>query len=406
MRYGVVIFDDMYRAKVGGVKKTPGTDGWASIEGSPAKRIKSVSELDSDVKWWTNCEFTDFLGLGLHKHPNILFSGFLRTEMRAIAYDLGCGVDQVSADKSAVALAVVFSRVMRLAVTLLGFNPDGGGMGAVSLGELLSKRTAGKAKMGQEINAAMQHAYQPWTSLTQRLKKDWKSVTLRKPRYIHAGDVLSLPVPGEHRWKYVDSTRLPEGAMERIDWVVGHEMPVLANVIVRPRRGDYSDLISYGAGATVTRSWVCQPELMFLSQYCEIEIVGVFVCEAGYEHQKELDSFPSLGDFSTASFSLGLLMDCFWTGLASPRMTTTAMKMFVPRAAWYRAMDRIILFSDAARLKNAGFLISGYGNGSVLVCYPPGATEDLIAMADEVGLDVPTTKFAEVRTEVRLGADE
>lgn len=405
MRFGAVIFDDVYRKSVGARKGTS-TNGWCSIDGKPARRIVSISELESDVKWWTNLEFGDFMSAMLGRHPNVFFSGFLRTEFKALSYELGCGVEQLAADKCVQVMATIFGRVMRLSVGMLKINLEATPVGTASLTDMISARNPSKNKIPDEANSALQHAYQVWTSITQRLPKDWKSVTLRRPRYAHAIDILSTEVPSEHRWKYVDSSRLPTAQAERLDWIIGHDLPALVNVVVKPRRGDYMELINYNGGATLTRSWVCQPELLFLSQFCDIEIIGAFVCEAGFEHQKETDAFPSLGDFSTASFSLGLVTESFWMSLANPRLTMAKKRFYLPRAVWYRAMDRITMFTDAAKLKSVGFQISGYGNGSVLVCYPHGATEQLINAADELGLDMPTTKFAEVRTEVRLSSDE
>jgi len=405
MRCGVVLFDDVFR-KTTGARKRASTDGWASIDGLPAKRIVSISELDSDVKWWTNFDFTDFNAHYLSRHPNIFFSGFLRSELKSISQDIGCGVEMEAADRSVQMLSTLFSRVMRFSVKTLGINLESGGVGVKTLSDFISARTVSKNKLGDELNAAMTKAYQAWTSTTQRLPKDWKGALLRRPRYAHAIDVLSSPVPSEHRWKYINSARLPADAGQRVEWCINCDLPILANVIVKPRRGDFSHIISYNAGATTSRDWVCQPELLLLTQFCDIEIIGVFVCEAGFEHQKEIDSFPSLGDFSQASYTLGLVAENFWVAMGNPRVASTGKKYYIPRAVWYRAMDRISMFMSAASLHSKGFQVSGYGNGSVMVCYPAGATEDLIAVSNELGLDIPVTKFSEVRTEVRLDSDE
>lgn len=405
MRCGVVLFDDVFR-KTTGARKRASTEGWASIDGGPSKRVVTIGELESDVKWWTNFDFTDFNAHFLGRHPNIFFSGFLRTELKSIAQEIGCGVELEAADRSAQMMSTLFGRIMRLAAKTLNINLESGGVGVRTLCDFISARTVSKNKLGDELNAALQHGYQAWTSVTQRLPRDWKSATLRKPRYAHALDVLSTPVPGEHRWRYVNNNRLPVEQQDRLDWCLASEYPVLANVVVKPHRSDFSNIISYNSGSTVTRSWVSQPELLFLTQFCDVEIIGVFLCEAGFEHQKEIDTFPSLGDFSLASYSLGLISENLWVSMANPRTTSTGQKYYIPRAVWYRAMDRLTMFMYAAKLQTQGFQISGYGNGSVIVCYPAGATEDLIEAAGELGLDVPVTKFSEVRTEVRLNGDE
>lgn len=405
MRFGVVLFDDVFR-KSTGARKRATTDGWASIEGKAPRRIVSTSELESDVKWWTNFDFTDFNANFLGRHPNIFFSGFLRTELKSIAQELGGGVEQLSADRSAQVMSTLFSRVMRMAISTLKINLEGGGLGIKTMSDFIAGRAVNKNKIPDEINSALKHGYQAWSSVTRSLPREWKSATLRRPRYLHALEVLSTPVPSEHRWNYVNNTRLPVANSDRIDWCIGHDLPVLANVVVKPRRGDYTNIINYNAGSTLTRSWVCQPELLFLSQFCDIEVVGAFACDAGFEHQKEIEQFPTLGDFSLASYSLGILAENFWVSLASPRTNTINQKFYPPRAIWYRSMDRISMFMYAAKLQKTGFQITGYGTGSVLISYPAGATEDLVSAANEFGLDVPISKYAELRTEVRLSGDE
>lgn len=400
---GVVLFDDVIRKKARDRKRTP-SEGWASVDGAPARRINSITELESNVKWLTNLEFVDFYANQLGKNPNFFYSAFLRTELKSIADDIGAGVEQLSADKAVQVLSTVFSNVMNLAVGRLQINLEA--PNAKTLQEFISARTINKNKIPDEVNAVLKHAYQCWTQCITRYNREWKSATLRKPRYQHAIDVLSTPVPSENRWVYINNDRMPAAGPHRIDWCVAHEQPVLANVVVSPRRTDLAGVISYNSGAAVERAWLSQPELLWVSLFCDVEVIGAFLCEAGFEHQKEIDSFPALGDFSHASFSLGLLAENLWVALASPRTTLTNQKYFTPRAVWYRSIDRIEMFKSAAAMHRAGFQVIGYGVGSVLVNYPVGAAKDLIDTATGIGLDIPVAKFHEQRNETRLMKDE
>lgn len=405
MRYGVVLFDDEIR-KSASSKRRIASGGSVSIEGGPSRRIVSVAELESDVKWLTNFGFTDFNANGLGRNPNFYFSGFLRSELKAIAEEIGAGTEQLSGDKSVEILSLLFTRVMRLATETLKVDLRTNSISTKGLADFIGARVINKNKIPDEINSALSHAYQTYTTVMQRLPRDWKKVMLRKPRYLHATDVLSTPVPSEFQWVYVHNARLPATNSDRIEWCIGNELPVLANVSVKPKRGEYGNLISYNTGAANARSWVSQPELLVLSQFCEVEVIGAFVCEAGFEHQKELDQFPSLGDFSLASYSLGLIAENFWVSMASPRTSPSNQKFYPPRAIWYRAMDRMSMFMQAVRMHREGFQVFAYGLGNVTVYYPPGATEDLTAFAMQEGLDVPAATFAEIKTEVRLNADE
>ncbi|CAE6794409.1 hypothetical protein R70006_05002 [Paraburkholderia domus] len=405
MRYGVVMFDDEVR-KSSGNKKRVANGASVSIDGGTSRRIVSVSELESDVKWLTNFGFTDFNANGLGRNPNFYFSGFLRTEFRAIAEEIGAGSEQLSADKTAEMMSTLFGRVMRVATGTLGVDLKTNSISTKGLADFIAARIINRNKIPDEINTALSHAYQTYTTVMARVPRDWKKVMLRTPRYLHALDVLSTPVPSESQWVYLQNARLPESNSDRIGWCLGNELPVLANVVVKPRRGEYGSLISYNAGAANARTWVCQPELLMLAQYCDVEVIGAFVCEAGFEAQKEIESFPDFGDFTLASFSLGLIAENFWVSMASPRTSPTNQKFFPPRAIWYRATDRISMFMQAVKLQREKFQVYSYGLGNVTVYYPPGATKDMTDFALAMGLDVPAATFAEIRTELRLNEDE
>lgn len=409
MPFGVVLFDDVIRNVTRNVtrkRKSVSTDGFASIDGGPARRIVSVNELESNVKWMTNFEFTDFNALGLLRNPNFFFSGFLRTELRQLADEIGAGGEQLSAIEASAALSTLFSRVMNMAEQTLGVNFINTRMSTRGLADYIAARVVNKNKIPDDVNKALQDAYLTWVPLVTKMPAEWKRVMLRRPRYRHAIEVLSTPVPSEFQWVYVHNARLPATNEARIAWCLGSELPVLANVVVTPRRSEFMDLISFNAGASKERSWVCQPELLMLTQFCDVEVIGAFVCEAGFEEQKELAQFPNLGDFTEASLSLGILAENFWVAMASPRTTPTNAKFMPPRAVWYRAMDRLALFVQAVRLQREGFKVFGYGAGAICAYYPAGATAELVDIATQINLDVPASVFASLKNEVRLNADE
>ncbi|WP_454727978.1 MULTISPECIES: hypothetical protein [Cupriavidus] len=407
-RYGVVLFDDAIGKRRNGTARAA-TDGFAAIDGGRARRIKKVTELESDVKWLTNFEFADFNGNQLGRHPNLFMSGFLRVELKLLCDELGMGPDQMAVDRAAELLSGLFGRTMRIAAQTLKVDlaaeiPKGI---TKTLAEFIGARFPVTGRIDQKLNEAMERSYQTWNAVMQRPRKDWQSISLRRPRYTHAIDVLSTPVPSNNRWVYLQSARLPASNMDRIDWILAsEELPMLANVVIKGRRGGLADLISFSSGASMERSWVSQPELLLLAQYCDVEITGAFVCEDGFQHQKELDAFPSQGDFSLASTSLGLVAENFWASLANPRVNRMGKKVYLPRAIWYRAMDRVLTFVKAAQLKKENFDIFGYGWGNVIAYYPRGATAEIIEAANALGLDVPVSKYRELQTEVRLDADE
>lgn len=413
-RCGVVLFDDVaLRQTKRGVRRTPGTaapmrriggDGWASIDGGTPFRVKGVTDLASDVWWLTNLEFSDFFTSQLSRHPNAFPSSFLRTELKAVAEEIGASIDLVSQDQSCQALSTVFSRVVSLAVATLGVQI---GVGRdKTLAEYIGARVINKHKIQDDLNLALKHAYQPQTICMQtKTPRDWRAVALRRPRYLHAMEVLSSPVPGEFQWQYISQSVLPSDPVARIDWCLAQSIPVLANVRVRQRRHPLASLVSFQGGAKDERSWVCQPELLWLSEYADIEVIGVFVCSAGFTEQDELQTFPSLGLMSFSSYSLGLLAESLWVSMASPRFGVPD-KMYAPRAVWYRAVDRLLMFIAASQLQQEGFHVSSYGAGAIWVTYPAGAANDLTEVANRAGLDIPVSFHVNSKTENALLEDE
>lgn len=403
--FGVVLFDEVVQNRKSGKNNEQRvlTEGWAAIEGDAAVRFQRVTELPNDVHWLTNLSFGDFWRSQLAAHPNFYPSSFLRTDFPAVCDDVGVGLEYTQPEQTATLMAIYFGRVMWLAKSI-GVDPATSREKA--LAKMISERTVNKYKLPDALNAALETAYQTQTKvITKRQGKGHQAITLRRPRYEHALEMLHSPVPSEYNWEYLNHERLP-APDKAVDWCLANELPVLANVVVKPDRGVMSDVLSYGSGAGVARSWISQPELLFVSQYAQVDVIGAFVCADGYQAQPELEKIPELGAFSHSSYALGLFMENFFISMASPRVMGQQATYYAPRSIWYRAYDRFQMFLKAMALTAEKFPVSGYGVGSVWLSYPPGATEDLFELAGTLNLDISCGAWQRFRTERRLGQDE
>jgi hypothetical protein len=93
VKFGCVMFD-LQEDSNGKLIPMPG-NGWASIEGGSAYRIKNSGDLSNEVKWLTNLSQDVFWKTGVAKQTKLKYSGYLRTEVGQIMKELGLNPPKV-----------------------------------------------------------------------------------------------------------------------------------------------------------------------------------------------------------------------------------------------------------------------------------------------------------------------
>ena len=143
-------------------------------------------------------------------------------------------------------------------------------------------------------------------------------------------------------------------------------------------------------GKSKERNWVCQPEILYLSKFASLDISAAFVAE-GYQDLGRKTHLPYLGELSDFSYSLGLLAENVWIGLASRSINSQkrSKSLVSPRACWLKAADRFMTLTSAMMLSSAGFIVSSYGYGGVTVIVEENKLPQLIEIAPHAGLCVP-----------------
>ena len=409
MRYGIVYFDAaIERRRVDPRDKNAyvqAREGWASIAGTTAFRIDRISELPSDVIWITNLDFTSYLKNNLGGSPNFVPYYYLKTDIAQIAAEIGAHPEHERVNVIVECLAEVFARTMRLAEQEFSVKGIGVGPKKKKLEHAIAGAIGRQSQvMDASLNKVMEQAFQRRNQVIgQTIPYEWWQCTLRRNRYEHAHDTLSVRVPSTGNWEYLDASRLPSGK-QRVDWAINNDLPIVVHVRVADGKGLGAVLTSFGnkGRTTIAREWVSAPELCWLARYySSIDIDAAFVCNDGYLPQREIERFPAANEFCLASVSMGLLAENFLAVLMEPSENPLSTAIYYPSCVWYSAVDRFIMFSLAYRIAkasgfgdpSAGFKIHSYGFGNIQIATPHEKIDELTDLAAGLGLEVPSTAY-------------
>lgn len=387
MRYGVALFDRTNSHDPSDCLVAKG--GVAAIAGEGAFKFVSTSQLPNGVKWLTDLQWRDFCFNQLSSHPGFVFDGYLNTRTHEILEEIGASSEFLTSNEAANTLAGIFHRVMSYCESKysMTFNR----FGAALQSDIAETWLQSQSGIDCSLERACSNANQAVNQVIAQAKPGWQTLTLRRNRVVHAIDVLSTPVPGVDNWEFLDATQLP-GGVNSLEWCLSNDRSILAEVEVKPFSGTLAQVLSFGSGARHIRNWVSLPELQLLAKCAEVKILSAWVCNGLSQKQPELARFPGLGnDFCVVSTSMELLAENFWIAMATPAKTSNiAHRQTLPRHCWYRAADRVFMFSRVCKLAKAGFAVVNYGAGAATIKYPHGALSELLDVVhSQTDLNVP-----------------
>lgn len=397
-KFGCVMFD-LQEDEKGKMIPMPG-NGWASVEGGLAYRIKSTGDLSNEVKWITNLSQDVFWKRGMAKYDKLKYSGYMKTEIGQIMKELGLSSPKTSITVICQTISELFTKVMKLAKEFYGITSFTKKDLPLEIKDALFSKDL---NISTHVDEALTRSYQDWvTCESPVIKERVNFVTLKRPRYFHAKSILDTSIPTwDGDWKFLGPADLPNNAADKLKFLMEQEKPFIAKVAVHSFSHpeninvDLSKLLHLGealgeGGKPKQRNWVCQPELLYLSKFANIDIDAAFVAE-GYQELEKKIQLPYLGELSDFSYSLGLLSECVWSGLASRSINpqTTNKSLVSPRACWLKAADRFMTLTSAMMLSSAGFIVTSYGNGGVNIIVEDDKLSHLIEIAPHAGLSVP-----------------
>jgi hypothetical protein len=370
------------------------TEGWACAHGSTPFRVRNPAHLPNDVIWVCNADYNTFQ-LQQSRLHHLRRDDYFRSTLAHIAADLGFRAEGEYARDTAQKLAEIVHRSFTLAVTMYGRNGLPMAPREPTLAEDIRRSMpamsglSGSDYLRQPLTSAYQSYSTPNWSDRRDYVGDLVSVLLRMNRLQYATSLLSMPMPDE-AWHYVPE----EAAHGELDAWLSPERPSLVEVQIM-LHDEVGELVSFGAQPgkrSGLRTWVSQPELAFLVQHAEVHVKSAFSCRApralpaSYQLPSPLIQDPVLA----LSYSAGLVAECHWHAVANPPWSRGRKEVETfPINVWQRAHDRAACFAKALAAYEDGFIVKGYGNGSVLLRVPRNELRRLLMFAAREGFNYP-----------------
>lgn len=400
IKFGCVMFD-LQEGVDNKLTPMPGS-GWASIEGGNAYRINNVGDLSNEIQWITNLSQEIFWKTGVARQNKLKYSGYLRTDISQIIKELGLTQPRIPIVEICKTISEIYNKVMRLAIEfyeITGFTQKD------LATEIRNKLYPNDLNISTHVDEALSRAYQDLVVCEHPISKEKVNfITLKRPRYYHAKSILESSIPlWNGDWTFIGQEEMPVNITDKIEFLMKKEKPFVVKVAIHsfgfPNGNkmniDLNRLLNLGeaigeGGKPKPRNWVCQAELLYLSRFADLDIEAAFIAE-GYQELNSKTNLPYLGELSDFSYSLGLLSECVWIGLASRSVNpqTKSKSLVSPRACWLKAADRFMTLTSAMMLSSAGFVINSYGYGGVSIMVEDSKLSKLIEIAPHAGLTVP-----------------
>lgn len=382
----------------GGVHRPAETSGWASIGGEPAFLFQRLSDLPKNVVWWTNLSKAEAWSVGRLAH--IKASGFMGPEWSFLMSEWGKPTDTDSLKTLCASWSEVFARIGEWLARWAarhgsGSPPPPWSWGDGDFHEALADRL-GWALAADATHPALAEAFLDTVDMDRSVfpPAGQRSITFGRPRVDHASDLWRSRFPAGD-FEQVPASQWPLRPDARWDWLAAQRDPVLVRfdeVLWRPGQTHLAELWWGTRGRRFAASamdpvWLTAEDALDMRAHIDADPVDALVCSAGWTSQATVPGFPSSSDdwMHRNSIMGGLLAEALWRAAATPvRTPTRRIKSGVsPRAVWWRAADRRIMFQHAAYLQNLGFQVSSYGQGAVTVLFNPDRPPDWsLALAD------------------------
>ncbi len=399
VRFGCVCFD--FQVSDNGKQVPAPGSGWASVEGGSAFRIKSPADLASDVKWWTNLDRDIFWKSGAMKMPKLKKSEYFKTDLGDVMKELQMQPQNLTIATVCEYLSDMFNRVMRLAIELYDLKTF---QEEDFTTELKNHFLPKDEPLDNHIDQALIRSYQDMVMCeTGSINiSGLRRIVLRRPRVIHARQVLETKVPLEgSQWEIKLKDELPADKDERLEYLINSPRPFICKVRINSFYDmdnafvNLPKLLNMGEGVfpkgvRKIRDWMCQTELLYYSKFADIDIDAAMFAKEYDEHSFE-ESIVDLGPLSNLSYSYGLLAECVWNAYAerSRDPHTKSKTMVTPRASWLKSADRFLTLTSAMMLSSQGHQVVSYGSGMVVVQIPEADIKKLIENAPAASLTVP-----------------
>lgn len=381
-------------------------NGWASIAGEEPVRISGSRELRTDVLWVTNLPYDKYKKMNFITSPHIYDTQFFRTSLAQISKDLGIEGDEETLSKIA---SMIFTKIATKGNTHFDVDLSTPGyryhklLSYRLIPEFARRRPTGR--FSGDIFESIQNSTQANQAMSGVQKPNGSSaVNFGFPRLPYAKWILSQKYPSGSKWTEIkqknDSAiigfedgrqiRGTKAVLERLG-TLGEKNAVFLRVNVQSMDPFYQRFASFGASGQFGpsanqkhRRWACLPEVLELSKYSKVEIMGGYMTP--YHEGPVIDTASLLG--SGMSYAHGLFAENVWAALCSPISTQTGPTETVI-GSYMRAYDRIACGRAASHFAKSGFIVGSYSMGRLIVFVRPGEEIQAGRAAFETGLLPP-----------------
>ena len=345
-------------------------EGWAFLPGRAPFRVRGLFDLPNDAMWISSGDFQDFRKLGQAQLHHVRRTGYLGLKLSEIAQDFGIRIDGHHALEGGQALVIYVEHAVRMAVEVYNLDDPTRNLQDDTLVATIAKALPPAPPSKDMLRQKLAAAHQSWSSNYTPYMDNSVRVRLRFNRMPYAEWLLSNPVP-DAGWSHA----LSDVGFEHDSVIAGTFPPTLIQAVVEfdGVPAELASLIAYGVGASrqrAKRTWMTDVEYRWVSRYARVHVKSYLVsstclplptgCQLppGLSHDRLIKALPGSGIVSYIHCQA--LMSAKWSRLTGGNEVDL-------HSTWLRAHDRAICFEAALRMQQAGFPVSGYGNGSVIV---------------------------------------
>lgn len=367
---------------------------WAAIAGEPAKRLKSILDLATDVIWFTNISRDTFNSLRLYNLPNLRHDIWLRTRFAQITQELGLDERFITPDVQVESLAMVTQNIVNYAFTRYGVTSRAEMFNADFSRTYDAPEPALPPDFYEHFLPVIQHSIVIVVT-GNSFSSSTSNLTVKPNRLEHARKILSTPVPDDKHWK-----RICDIPVKADPWLEKISTPFLVRMSLRNIDREMSQILSWGSGSSSQREWMTDIEWRIIREFANIDVKEILINEQQPKIVPQLDLLPA-GHFDSLSYSAGITAELLWTSLTNKvHKNRNSNIHYTAAAAWLRAADRMIMFKHAQKLMNMNCKVGLYGTGMVCLNYPEGALGHYIKSSLDSGLLPPSSQLQRLKNEV------
>lgn len=390
--FGVVLFDDI---------EYP-LSGWVCVCNEAPFRIETPSFLPASKFFWSNVILVNGVSLseeGKSLPANVRMEDYISPGMVDISGDLG--IYMKTPEEKCVILSEIFARIMRLACDRYDINFHGK---ESTLAEVINLRIVNQCEIFSDdlteekrlqknianelLSKAFKCAHSGWVSCVEHMPNGAdKSYTLTIPRVQHALCVMSSPMPNDY-WNLLSEKGMPAEAV-RVQWIKSSENPMIIEISEIVINDEVSGLLFSDLFDFDESRWVSLPEFLVLCEFSKFKIHSVYSGGKYIDPPLEIN-FKWDSNFDVLSVSAGFLAANYIEAVCmQPKpddFSQKNIKMFPILATWYSAIDKMLTLTAAMAIHAAGFCVTGYGRGQVIVSCEDGRVDDLCVVARFAGL--------------------